>query len=135
MVKSCKPLTIFAKSSVLNVWLSSEYASDFIRQLQKQQCKKLLELLDPLNAKIFHICPTLVNTLLYPKERDFFKKEQPRKLFNTFKSHSWENIFKNGTSKICERQPLKKLKWYGLFCSLSVSLENVFRRGFQEVQK
>ena len=27
----------------------------------------------------------------------------------------FETLFKNGPSKICGRQPLKKLKWYGLF--------------------
>ena len=26
----------------------------------------------------------------------------------------WVKIFKNGPSKICGRQPLKNLKWYGL---------------------
>ena len=26
----------------------------------------------------------------------------------------WEQVFKNGTSKTCGRQPLKKLKGYGL---------------------
>ena len=26
----------------------------------------------------------------------------------------WVKVFKNGPSKICGRQPLKKLKWYGL---------------------
>ena len=28
--------------------------------------------------------------------------------------HIWGKIFKNGPSKICGRQPLKKLKGYGL---------------------
>ena len=27
----------------------------------------------------------------------------------------WVKVFKNGPSKICRRQPLKNLKWYGLF--------------------
>ena len=26
----------------------------------------------------------------------------------------WDKVFKNGPSKICGRQPLKYLKWYGL---------------------
>ena len=29
-------------------------------------------------------------------------------------SHKWVKIFKNRLSKICGRQPLKNLKWYGL---------------------
>ena len=28
--------------------------------------------------------------------------------------YMWDKIFKNGTSKICGRQPFKILKWYGL---------------------
>ena len=28
--------------------------------------------------------------------------------------HIWDKVFKNGTSKICERQPFKILKGYGL---------------------
>ena len=32
-----------------------------------------------------------------------------------FASYIWDNIFKNEPSKICGRQPLKNLKWYGLF--------------------
>ena len=29
----------------------------------------------------------------------------------------WDKVFKNGPSKICGRQPLKNLKWYGLLWS------------------
>ena len=29
-------------------------------------------------------------------------------------SNIWDNVFKSGLSKFCERQPLKKLKGYGL---------------------
>ena len=29
-------------------------------------------------------------------------------------ANKWVKIFKNGPSKICGRQPLKNLKWYGL---------------------
>ena len=29
------------------------------------------------------------------------------------KIYSWDKVFKNGSSKICGRQPLKHLKWYG----------------------
>ena len=28
--------------------------------------------------------------------------------------HKWDKVFKNGPSKICGRQPLENLKWYGL---------------------
>ena len=28
--------------------------------------------------------------------------------------YKWVNVFKNGPSKICGRQPLRDLKWYGL---------------------
>ena len=31
-----------------------------------------------------------------------------------FLKFKWEKVFKNGPSKICERQPLKNLKGYGL---------------------
>ena len=29
-------------------------------------------------------------------------------------SDTWDKVFKNGPGKICERQPLKDLKGYGL---------------------
>ena len=29
-------------------------------------------------------------------------------------TEKWDKVFKNGPSKICERQPLKNLKKYGL---------------------
>ena len=29
--------------------------------------------------------------------------------------HRWNKVFKNGPSKTCGRQPLKNLKWYGLY--------------------
>ena len=29
-------------------------------------------------------------------------------------THIWDKVFKNGSSKICGRQPLKKLKGYGV---------------------
>ena len=31
-----------------------------------------------------------------------------------FLKFKWEKVFKNGRKKICERQPLKNLKGYGL---------------------
>ena len=31
-----------------------------------------------------------------------------------FTRDKWDKVFKNGPSKICGRQPLKKLKGYGL---------------------
>ena len=35
--------------------------------------------------------------------------------FEYLKFHAkWDQVFKNGPSKICGRQPLKNLKWYGL---------------------
>ena len=30
---------------------------------------------------------------------------------------TWDKVLKNGPSKICGRQPLKNLKWYGLLFS------------------
>ena len=33
---------------------------------------------------------------------------------STKKTDIWEEVFKNGSSKTCERQPLKKLKGYCL---------------------
>ena len=33
----------------------------------------------------------------------------------TLPLHKWNNVFKNGPNKICERESLKNLKWYGLF--------------------
>ena len=30
----------------------------------------------------------------------------------------WDKVFKNGPTKICGRQPLKKLKWYGRVTNL-----------------
>ena len=34
--------------------------------------------------------------------------------FGSFRLLIWDKVFKNGPSKICERQPLKNLKGYGL---------------------
>ena len=34
--------------------------------------------------------------------------------FGSFHLLIWDKVFKNGPSKICERQPLKNLKGYGL---------------------
>ena len=34
--------------------------------------------------------------------------------FGSFHLLIWDKVFKNGPSKICERQPLKNLKEYGL---------------------
>ena len=34
-------------------------------------------------------------------------------------------VFKNGTSKICRRQPLKNLKWYGLLQLYKVCLPQI----------
>ena len=34
--------------------------------------------------------------------------------FGSFHLLTWDKVFKNGPSKICERQPLKNLKGYGL---------------------
>ena len=36
----------------------------------------------------------------------------------------WDKVFKNGTSKICRRHPLKKLKEYGLLKYRKLSIEN-----------
>ena len=33
---------------------------------------------------------------------------------NGIASMIWDKVFNNGSSKICGRQPLKNLKWYGL---------------------
>ena len=43
----------------------------------------------------------------------------------------WGKVFKNGPSKICGRQPLKKLKWYRLLGqtkSLQILLKFVFHK-------
>ena len=34
--------------------------------------------------------------------------------FAYFSIYIWGEVFKNGLSKICGRQPLKNLNWYGL---------------------
>ena len=34
--------------------------------------------------------------------------------FGSFHLLIWDKVFKNGPSKICERQPFKNLKAYGL---------------------
>ena len=31
-----------------------------------------------------------------------------------FHNNKWDKVFKNGPNKICRRQPLKNLKWFGL---------------------
>ena len=40
----------------------------------------------------------------------------------------WVNVFKNGSGKICGRQPLKILKWYGLWSITSKFLKAVFHK-------
>ena len=39
----------------------------------------------------------------------------------------WDKIFKNGPSKICGKQPLKNLKWYGLL-HITSFLKAVFQK-------
>ena len=34
----------------------------------------------------------------------------------------WDKVFKTGPSKICGRQPLKKLKGYGLLQTISLQI-------------
>ena len=41
-----------------------------------------------------------------------FLLKQPKK--HGFHNIIWNKVFKNGPSEICERQPLKNLKGYGL---------------------
>ena len=36
------------------------------------------------------------------------------------KHNKWDKAFKNGPNKICGRQPLKNLKWYGQAKSLQI---------------
>ena len=45
----------------------------------------------------------------------------------SFPADNWDNVFKNGPSKICGKQPLKKLKGYGLH-NPSNFLKAVFHR-------
>ena len=49
--------------------------------------------------------------------------EQVRKILGTTK---WGKVFKTGPSKICGRQPLRNLKWYGLLRQ-TISLQNFSR--------
>ena len=37
-----------------------------------------------------------------------------KNIYIFLKSDIWVKVFKNRPSKICGRQPLKNLKWYGL---------------------
>ena len=46
----------------------------------------------------------------------------------------WDKVFKNGPSKICERQPLKNLKGYGLLPANSLSRFDHFV-GFEDSLK
>ena len=36
----------------------------------------------------------------------------------------WDKVFKNGPSKVCGRQPSKKVKWYGLFLTHRINSNN-----------
>ena len=42
----------------------------------------------------------------------------------TKQSYIWDKVFKNGTSKICGRKPLKNLKWYFLLKQLWYQIGN-----------
>ena len=44
---------------------------------------------------------------------------------NTTKSSIWVEVFKNGPSKICGRQALKKLKWYGLLIHIIITCSDI----------
>ena len=52
---------------------------------------------------------------IYWVSQKFWKKNGLCDFLLPFASYIWDNVFKNEPSKICGRQPLKKLKWYGLF--------------------
>ena len=49
-----------------------------------------------------------------------------RNTFETLLIKIWGKVFKNGPSEICGRQPLKKLKLYGLF-KQTISLQTFLR--------
>ena len=44
---------------------------------------------------------------------------------NKTKSSIWVEVFKNGPSKICGRQALKKLKWYGLLIHIIITCSDI----------
>ena len=52
---------------------------------------------------------------IYWVSQKFWKKNGLCDFLLPFASYIWDNVFKNEPSKICGRQPLKNLKWYGLF--------------------
>ena len=61
------------------------------------------------------------------KQNEVNGKKLARKHLSTISSNDpWGTIFKNGPSKICERQPLKNLKGYGLRQHIGPFLEYFF---------
>ena len=62
--------------------------------------------------------PQLVLEKVCLKEnpRNHTNCKHPEKLPDSIQkvSYTWDKVFKNGPSKICERQPLKNLKRYAL---------------------
>ena len=52
---------------------------------------------------------------IYWVSQKFWKKNGLCDFLLPFASYIWDNVFKNEPSKICGRQPLKNLKWYGLY--------------------
>ena len=57
-------------------------------------------------ASVGNIAQTETSGMIWVKERTFN--------FAKTTVYRWGKVFKNGQSKICGRQPLKNLKWYGL---------------------
>ena len=51
--------------------------------------------------------------------------------FGQYSIRFWDKVFKNGPNKICGRQPLKNLKWYGL-PRQTVSLQFFLKAVFHE---
>ena len=131
IVNSWKPVFIFAKSSVLDVWQSSAYT-----WLSHPTCN--------IDLHSFILCVTVKiwrpstdrSWNILPDDKDFndsFSQHivlstQYASLFDLtsvilyFVFDIWDKVFKSGLSKFCGRQPLKNFKGYGLLKE-KISLE------------
>ena len=93
-----------------------------MKKNEKSSMKKTHTLRDTMRVTALNV--TAINTMnfiSYCKQREFNVSSfvTCRLMFN----FTWDKVFKNGPSKICGRQPFKKLKGYGLL-KQTISLQS-----------
>ena len=70
---------------------------------------------------------------LQARNQEFWSADEGGFLKWSISINIWDKVFKNGPSKVCERQPLKILKWYGLLRQICPILYTIhWRKGNQK---